>query len=78
MSFGGGGGGGGGGGSPAPVPNQDNVTRMPVANSAAAIEAGRRKRREVMARQGRSSTRLAANVSPGITAYANNFLGGTN
>lgn len=61
---------------PASRQNQDGVTRMPVANSAAAIEAGRRKRRDIMSRQGRSSTRLA-DASPGITSYSNNFLGGT-
>lgn len=73
----GGSGSGGGGGQAAAPTNQDNVTRMPVANSAAAIEAGRRKRREIMSRQGRSSTRLAGNATPGVSAYQNNFLGGT-
>lgn len=52
------------------------VARMPIPNSASAIEAGRRKRREVIARSGRSSTKLAA--APGTASYTNNFLGGTN
>lgn len=59
-----------------PYPD-DNVSRMPTANSATALAAARRKRMEVIARSGRSSTKLATG-NAGTTSYTNNFLGGTN
>lgn len=46
---------------------------MPVYNSPAQIEAAKRKRQELMARSGRTSTNLTGN--PGTRAYANSFLG---
>lgn len=54
----------------------DNAKRMPVANSPSAIHSARRKRREIVSRGGRESTRLAS--SPGTTSFINSFLGGTN
>lgn len=54
----------------------DNAKRMPVANSPAAIHAARKKRRDIMARGGRASTRLVN--SPGTASFINSFLGGTN
>lgn len=48
---------------------------MPVYNTAGSLEAGRRRRREIVARSGRESTRLAG--TPGTAAYANSFLGDT-
>jgi hypothetical protein len=79
-------GGGGGQQQAAPAAQQtaigpypdDNVSRMPTANSANALAAARRKRAEVIARSGRSSTKLAAASNAGTTSYTNNFLGGTN
>lgn len=58
-----------------PYPD-DGAKRMPVANSPSTIAAGRRKRREIVSRGGRESTRMAAN--PGASSFINQFLGGTN
>lgn len=58
-----------------PYPD-DNAKRMPVANSPSAIAAGRRKRREIVSRGGRESTRLAS--TPGAMSFINQFLGGSN
>lgn len=57
-----------GGGYPA-----DNARRMPVFNSPESLEAGRRRRREIMSRQGRESTRLVGNA--GTLPFSNSFLG---
>jgi hypothetical protein len=57
-----------------PYPD-DNAKRMPVYNSPSAIEAGRRKRREIMARSGRSSTRLVSDA--GVRPYQGSLLGNT-
>ncbi len=46
---------------------------MPVYNSPASIESARRKRMEIMARSGRTSTNLRGN--PGTQSYQNSFLG---
>lgn len=46
---------------------------MPVYNSPNQIESARKKRQEIMARSGRSSTNLRGN--PGTQTYQNSFLG---
>lgn len=51
----------------------DNPQQMPVYNSPAQLEAARRKRMEIMARSGRTSTNLTGN--PGTQTYRNTFLG---
>ncbi len=51
----------------------DKPQPMPVYNSPSQIEAARRKRQEIMARSGRTSTNLTGN--PGTMSYANSFLG---
>lgn len=68
--------------APAPAPSSiigpypdDNVRRMPVVNSPNSIEAGRRRRREIMARSGRTSTRLVSEA--GTRAYTGTLLGNT-
>lgn len=57
------------GGALGPYP-ADNARRMPVDSSFAALEAARKKRRDIAARSGRASTFLAGNK-----AYVNSFLG---
>lgn len=57
-----------GGGYPA-----DNARRMPVYNSPASMEAGKRRRREIVSRSGRESTRLTGNA--GTLPFSNSFLG---
>ena len=47
--------------------------QMPVYNSPAQIESARKKRNDIMARSGRTSTNLRGN--PGTTSYMNSFLG---
>jgi hypothetical protein len=51
----------------------DNPQPMPIYNSPAQLEAARRKRMEIMARSGRTSTNLTGN--PGTRSYQNSFLG---
>jgi len=46
---------------------------MPVYNSPSQIESARKKRMEIMARSGRTSTNLRGN--PGTQTYQNSFLG---
>lgn len=46
---------------------------MPVYNSPAQVESAKRKRQELMARSGRTSTNMTGN--PGTRAYSNSFLG---
>jgi len=46
---------------------------MPVYNSPSQIESARKKRMEIMARSGRTSTNLRGN--PGTQSYTNSFLG---
>jgi hypothetical protein len=57
-----------------PYPD-DNAKRMPVANSPSTLHAARKKRREIMSRGGRESTRLAG--GSGVSSFINQFLGGT-
>lgn len=47
--------------------------QMPVYNSPAQIESARKKRQEIVARSGRTSTNLRGN--PGTSSYQNSFLG---
>lgn len=47
--------------------------QMPVYNSPAQVESARKKRQEIVARSGRTSTNLRGN--PGTTSYVNSFLG---
>lgn len=83
-------GGGGGGGSPSPTPTSsgpgpanpslgpypdDGSRRMPVSNSLSALEAGRRKRAQVIKSSGRASTKLSGTA--GTTSYVNQNIGGT-
>jgi hypothetical protein len=74
-----GGGSGGGTGVKNPVTGSsgefadDGATRMPVINSKTSIEAGRRQRREIAARSGRSSTRMVSEA--GTRAYVGSLLG---
>lgn len=49
---------------------------MPISNSQAVIEAGRKQRARIIARSGRESTRLVNN--PGTTSYIGTILGNTN
>jgi hypothetical protein len=89
VCFGPWGGGGGGSSSPAPTPTSsgggapnasigpypdDNARRMPVSNSLTALEAGRRKRAQVIKSSGRASTKLAG---AGTSPYVNANIGGT-
>ncbi len=46
---------------------------MPVYNSPAQLESARKKRQEIMARSGRTSTNLRGN--PGTATYQASFLG---
>ncbi len=64
--------------SPTPAPElgpytDDGVKRMPVANSAEALASARRKRKQIVERTGRASTRLVP--SRGTVSYENSFLG---
>lgn len=52
----------------------DNVLPMPNANSAASMEAGRQRRAELLAKYGRSGTRLVSQA--GTRPYVNAHLGG--
>jgi hypothetical protein len=47
--------------------------QMPVYNSPAQVESARKKRQEIVARSGRTSTNLRGN--PGTISYQNSFLG---
>lgn len=65
-----------GGGSTAGLSTEYEANRpqqMPVYNSPAQIESARKKRMEIMARSGRTSTNLRGN--PGTQSYQNSFLG---
>jgi hypothetical protein len=76
---------GGGSSAPAPTPRSSDTVglsteyeanrpqQMPVYNSPAQIESARKKRNDIMARSGRTSTNLRGN--PGTTSYSNSFLG---
>ena len=55
-----------------PFPD-DGAKRMPVANSPTAVSAARRKRREITARSGRTSTRRVSDA--GVRTYVNSALG---
>jgi hypothetical protein len=64
--------------APSPTPTTQEFEAnspqiMPVYNSPAQIESARRKRQELMARSGRTSTNLTGN--PGTQSYMNSFLG---
>lgn len=62
------------GGPSSPYPN-DNAIRMPVANSAASLEAARQKRAAIISRSGRTSTALVSDA--GVKPYVNSYLGGS-
>lgn len=51
----------------------DKPQIMPVYNSPTQVESAKRKRQELMARSGRTSTNLTGN--PGTRSYSNSFLG---
>lgn len=59
-----------------PIYEPDGAKRMPISNSQAVIEAGRKQRARIIARSGRESTRLVNN--PGTTSYIGTVLGNTN
>jgi hypothetical protein len=62
------------GGAADPYPD-DGAVRMPVSNSSASIEAARLRRAQVIARSGRTSTKLVSDA--GVRPYTNVHLGGS-
>jgi hypothetical protein len=54
----------------------DNAKRMPLSGTQSQIAAARAKRREIIARSGRDSTRL--NGNSGMMSFINRTLGSTN
>lgn len=62
--------------SPTPVTKEfeaDKPNIMPVYNSPTQVESAKRRRQQIMARSGRTSTNLVGN--PGTRTYQNSFLG---